>query len=219
MRTTYTCNNGQRTATKNTAGAIGTTLFHTNNRPFASIDPLVNWTTNVFKVFPVHGTCGSGALTQQLTRVCNQADINSNTVCELLRQVANAGFTTPITRVLDNAASQCCQTPKSHRLADHFKLSNFRKCDSASRVRSNESQVRSRRGWRPIPRWVLSFCRLKRCLVVFRRFQYRQECLLRNFDFAELLHAFLTLFLLLQKLAFAGNVAAVTLGCYVFAEG
>ena len=45
-------------------------------------------------------------LTQELIRVCNQTYINSETVCELLRKVASAGFVSPITLVLDNAAYQ-----------------------------------------------------------------------------------------------------------------
>jgi transposase len=48
-------------------------------------------------------------LTQQLIRVCNQTYINSQTVCELLHQIAALGLTTPITVVLDNAAYQRCQ--------------------------------------------------------------------------------------------------------------
>ncbi len=61
-------------------------------------------------------------LTQQLIRVCNQGYINSHTVCELLRKVANAGFTTPITLVLDNAAYQRCQLVRDTAAELHIEL-------------------------------------------------------------------------------------------------
>ena len=48
-------------------------------------------------------------LTHELIRVSNHTYINSLTVCELLRKIAAAGLTTPITLVLDNAAYQRCQ--------------------------------------------------------------------------------------------------------------
>lgn len=47
-------------------------------------------------------------LTQELYRVCNCTYVNSLTVCELLRKIASAGITTPITLVLDNAPYQRC---------------------------------------------------------------------------------------------------------------
>ncbi len=55
-------------------------------------------------------------------------------------------------------------------------------------------------------------------LLVLLRFQNRQKRLLRDFHFTELLHAFLTLFLLLEQFAFSGNVAAVAFRCHVLAE-
>ncbi len=61
-------------------------------------------------------------LTQQLIQVCNQGYINSHTVCELLRKVANAGFTTPITLVLDNAAYQRCQLVRDTAAELHIEL-------------------------------------------------------------------------------------------------
>src|SRR5436309_2274881 len=60
----------------------------------------------------------------------------------------------------------------------------------------------SRRGWG----WLL------------RYLQYCQKCLLRHFDFADLLHTLLAFFLFLQELAFAGNIAAVTFRRHVFAK-
>src|SRR3954467_3515485 len=39
--------------------------------------------------------------------------------------------------------------------------------------------------------------------------QHRQECFLRDFDRADLLHAFLALFLLVEQLALARDVSAV----------
>ena len=47
----------------------------------------------------------------------------------------------------------------------------------------------------------------------------RNKSLLRDIDLAELAHALLALFLLLEKLALAGDVAAIALGGDVLAEG
>src|SRR4051812_31018987 len=49
-------------------------------------------------------------------------------------------------------------------------------------------------------------------------FQNRKEGFLRNFDTADLLHALLALFLLLEELAFTRDVAAVTLRRDVLAD-
>ena len=48
-------------------------------------------------------------LTGRLFRICNTTYINSQSVCELLRQIAQAGLQTPITIVLDNARYQRCR--------------------------------------------------------------------------------------------------------------
>jgi transposase len=48
-------------------------------------------------------------LTFEFFRVSNTTYINSASVCELLRQIALAGITTPITLVLDNARYQRCK--------------------------------------------------------------------------------------------------------------
>ena len=48
-------------------------------------------------------------------------------------------------------------------------------------------------------------------------FQRGEKRLLGDFHFADLFHAFLTLFLLLQQFAFARNIAAITFGDDVFA--
>ena len=55
--------------------------------------------------------------------------------------------------------------------------------------------------------------------VVVTGAEHRQERLLRDFDFAELLHPFLAFFLLSQQFAFAGDVAAVAFGGHVLSAG
>lgn len=52
------------------------------------------------------------AVTHELIRVTNHTYITSETVCELLRKIAAAGITTPITLVMDNARYQHCQLVK-----------------------------------------------------------------------------------------------------------
>ena len=49
------------------------------------------------------------AVTHRLIRVTNQAYINAESVCELLRAIAAAGAGVPITLVLDNARYQKCE--------------------------------------------------------------------------------------------------------------
>jgi transposase len=49
------------------------------------------------------------AVTHELVSVCNDTYINAESVCELLRKLAAAGITTPITVVLDNARYQRCK--------------------------------------------------------------------------------------------------------------
>ena len=49
------------------------------------------------------------AVSQELIRVTNHTYVTAETVCELLRKIAAAGLTTPITLVLDNAAYQRCK--------------------------------------------------------------------------------------------------------------
>ena len=46
------------------------------------------------------------AVTRQLTCVTNTTVVNTETMCELLRKIAGAGLTGPITLVLDNARYQ-----------------------------------------------------------------------------------------------------------------
>ena len=48
------------------------------------------------------------AVTHEVIRVCNEGYVNAETVCTLLRTLAGAGLTVPITVVLDNAAYQRC---------------------------------------------------------------------------------------------------------------
>jgi transposase len=49
------------------------------------------------------------AVTHELISVRNHTYINAESVCELLRKIAAAGLTMPITLVLDNARYQRCQ--------------------------------------------------------------------------------------------------------------
>ena len=48
------------------------------------------------------------AITHRVIRVSNDGYINAESVCQLLRQIAAAGLTRPITLVLDNARYQRC---------------------------------------------------------------------------------------------------------------
>lgn len=48
------------------------------------------------------------AVTHELITVTNDSYINSQSVCELLRKIANLGLSIPITVVLDNAKYQKC---------------------------------------------------------------------------------------------------------------
>jgi len=48
-------------------------------------------------------------LTGRLFRICNTTYINSHSVCELLKQIAQAGLQRPVTLVLDNARYQRCR--------------------------------------------------------------------------------------------------------------
>lgn len=49
------------------------------------------------------------AVTQEVIRVTNSAYINSESVCDLLRQIAALNFSIPITLVMDNARYQRCK--------------------------------------------------------------------------------------------------------------
>jgi len=53
------------------------------------------------------------AVTHEVTRVCNEGYVNAQTVCTLLRTLANAGLQVPMTVVLDNAAYQRCTLVQS----------------------------------------------------------------------------------------------------------
>jgi len=48
------------------------------------------------------------AITHELVTVTNDAYINAQSVCELLRKVAALGLRVPVTLVLDNARYQKC---------------------------------------------------------------------------------------------------------------
>jgi transposase len=49
------------------------------------------------------------AISHRVIRVANHSYINSESVCQLLRQIATAGLPRPITLVLDNARYQRCE--------------------------------------------------------------------------------------------------------------
>jgi len=53
------------------------------------------------------------AVTRRVIRVSNHAYINAESVCALLREVAAAGLSRPITLVLDNARYQKCAVVKA----------------------------------------------------------------------------------------------------------
>src|SRR3954451_1481359 len=55
-------------------------------------------------------------------------------------------------------------------------------------------------------------------LARFPRAQHGQECLLRDLDAADALHALLAGLLLLEQLALAGDVPAVALGEHILAH-
>jgi transposase len=60
------------------------------------------------------------AITHQVIRLCNHTYLNADSVCALLRQIAAAGLSRPITLVLDNARYQHCQ--KVQTLARSLKI-------------------------------------------------------------------------------------------------
>jgi transposase len=64
-------------------------------------------------------------LTLQFFRVSNTQYINSESVCELLRQIASAGIATPITLVLDNARYQRCALVQSLALQLNVELTRL----------------------------------------------------------------------------------------------
>ena len=53
------------------------------------------------------------AVTHELIRITNDGYITAETVCELLRKIADLQLTTPITLVLDNARYQRCKLVQS----------------------------------------------------------------------------------------------------------
>jgi hypothetical protein len=53
------------------------------------------------------------AVTPEVIRVANHSDVNAESVCRLLRQLAGAGLPRPITLVLGNARYQRCEPAQS----------------------------------------------------------------------------------------------------------
>jgi transposase len=62
------------------------------------------------------------AVTHELIMVTNDAYINSQSVCELLRKIADLHLTVPITLVLDNARYQKCQMVQDLAVLLHIEL-------------------------------------------------------------------------------------------------
>jgi transposase len=62
------------------------------------------------------------AVTHEVIRVANHSYINADSVSELLRQVAAAGWPRPITFVLDNARYQRCELVQSLARSLHLEL-------------------------------------------------------------------------------------------------
>lgn len=50
------------------------------------------------------------------------------------------------------------------------------------------------------------------------KFEYSQECFLGYFNGADLFHALLAFFLFFEEFALSRYIAAVALGCHVFAD-
>jgi transposase len=61
-------------------------------------------------------------VTHEVIRVANHSYINAESVCALLRQIAAAGLTRPITLVLDNARYQRCRLVQSLAHSLHIEL-------------------------------------------------------------------------------------------------
>lgn len=66
---------------------------------------------------------------------------------------------------------------------------------------------------------ILSSVCWRACVVLIVEFQNGEEGFLRDLYAADLFHAFLALLLFFEELAFAGYVATVALGGYIFADG
>jgi transposase len=62
------------------------------------------------------------AVTHEVIRVANHSDINAESVCALLRQIAAAGLPRPITLVLDNARYQRCELVQALARSLHIEL-------------------------------------------------------------------------------------------------
>ncbi len=62
------------------------------------------------------------AVTNELVRVTTAGTVSSDTMCDLLRQIASLGLTGPITLVLDNARYQRCALVTSLAATLHINL-------------------------------------------------------------------------------------------------
>jgi transposase len=62
------------------------------------------------------------AVTNELVRITTAGTVSSDTMCDLLRQIAALGLKGPITLVLDNARYQHCAVVKALAATLHIKL-------------------------------------------------------------------------------------------------
>ena len=67
------------------------------------------------------------AVTRELIAVTNTTVVNSQTMCELLRKIAELGLTGPITLVLDNARYQHNALVKASRLSWGSRCCSYRR--------------------------------------------------------------------------------------------
>ena len=62
------------------------------------------------------------AVTNELVRITTAGTVSSETMCDLLRQIAALGLTEPVTLVLDNARDQRCVLVTSRAATLHLNL-------------------------------------------------------------------------------------------------
>ena len=94
------------------AGLSGVREFHEPG-PTSPLTEHAGSLSEEFRLRPPSSTAEAAKRIEQLTgrlfRICNTTYINSHSVCELLKQIAQAGLQSPVTLVLDNARYQRCR--------------------------------------------------------------------------------------------------------------
>jgi transposase len=94
------------------AGLSGVREFHEQG-PTSPLSEHAGSPSEEFRLRPPSSTAEAAKRIEQLTgrlfRICNTTYINSHSVCELLKQIAQAGLQSPVTLVLDNARYQRCR--------------------------------------------------------------------------------------------------------------